>query len=51
MLKYTLKRLISAAFTLAIILVIVFVLLRQMPIEGYFDNFEKLDEADRKSVV
>ena len=45
MLKYTLKRLISAAFTLAIILVIVFVLLRQMPIEGYFDNFEKLDEA------
>ena len=45
MLKYTLKRLVSAAFTLSIILVIVFVLLRQMPIEGYFDNFEKLDEA------
>ena len=43
--KYIWKRLFSAIFTLAIILIIVFVLLRQMPIEGYFDNFDKMSEA------
>lgn len=37
------KRLLSAVVTLAVILTIVFVLVRQMPIEGYFDNFDKLD--------
>ncbi|MBQ3168806.1 MAG: ABC transporter permease [Clostridia bacterium] len=45
MLKYSLKRLISAIFTLIIILSIVFFLLRQMPIEGYFDNFDKMSET------
>lgn len=45
MLKYSLKRLASSVLTLFIIIVIVFVLLRQMPIEGYFDNFDKLDET------
>ncbi len=45
MLKYSLKRLASSLVTLAIIITVVFVLLRQMPIEGYFDNFDKLDEA------
>jgi len=45
LLKYVLKRLLSAVFTLAIILTIVFFLLRQMPIEGYFDNFDKMSEA------
>ncbi len=45
MLKYSLKRLISAIFTLAIILSTVFFLLRQMPIEGYFDNFDKMSET------
>ncbi|MBQ2957506.1 MAG: ABC transporter permease [Clostridia bacterium] len=44
MLKYSLKRLASSVLTLCIIIVVVFVLLRQMPIEGYFDNYEKLDE-------
>ena len=42
MLKYCLKRLLSAAVTLVIVITIVFVLLRQMPIEGYFDNFDKM---------
>jgi len=41
-LKYCLKRLLSAAVTLVIVITIVFVLLRQMPIEGYFDNFDKM---------
>ena len=45
MLKYSLKRLASSVITLCIIIVVVFVLLRQMPIEGYFDNFDKLDET------
>ncbi|MEI3427660.1 MAG: hypothetical protein V8Q82_00155, partial [Christensenellales bacterium] len=31
--------------TLLVILTVVFVLLRQMPIEGYFDNFDKLDDS------
>ena len=45
MLKYSLKRLSSSILTLLIIVSVVFVLLRQMPIEGYFDNFDKLDQA------
>ncbi|MGN0793363.1 MAG: ABC transporter permease [Aristaeellaceae bacterium] len=45
MLKYSLKRLASSIITLCIIITVVFVLLRQMPIEGYFDNFDKLDEV------
>lgn len=45
MLEYTLKRLASSLITLCIIITVVFVLLRQMPIEGYFDNFEKADAA------
>ena len=45
MLEYSLKRLASSVLTLCIIIVVVFVLLRQMPIEGYFDNFDKLDQA------
>ena len=45
MAKYIIKRLLSAILTLAVILTIVFVLVRQMPIEGYFDNFDKLDES------
>ena len=34
MVKYVLKRLASSVVTLAIVITIVFVLLRQMPIEG-----------------
>ena len=44
MLKYVLKRLAASVVTLAIVITLVFILLRQMPIEGYFDNFEKLSE-------
>ena len=45
MLKYSLKRLSSSILTLVIIISVVFVLLRQMPIEGYFDNFDKMEPA------
>ena len=42
MLKYLAKRLGRSFITLIIILTIVFVLMRQMPIEGYFPNFDKM---------
>ncbi|MDD5936612.1 MAG: ABC transporter permease [Clostridiales bacterium] len=45
MVKYLLKRLGRSILTLIIIITIVFSLLRLMPIEGYFQNFEKLTEA------
>ncbi len=45
MLRYIVRRLFSATITLIIVLSIVFVLLRQMPIEGYFENFDKLSDA------
>ncbi len=43
--KYICKRVLRAFFTLFIIITIVFSLLRLMPIEGYFENFEKLSSA------
>ena len=43
--RYILRRLVGAAITLVIVLSIVFVLLRQMPVEGYFENFDKLSDA------
>lgn len=45
MVKYLLKRLGRSVITLVIILTIVFCLLRLMPIEGYFPNFDKLTET------
>ncbi len=45
MVKFIAKRLIAAVITLLIILSVVFILIRQMPVEGYFDNFDKLDQA------
>ena len=44
MLKYLTKRILRSFLTLAIIIPVVCVLMRQMPIEGYFDNFAKLTE-------
>ena len=43
-----LKRVLHALVTLCIVIVIVLVLLRQMPIEGYFNNFDKLSDAQIK---
>ncbi|MEG1577848.1 MAG: ABC transporter permease [Oscillospiraceae bacterium] len=45
MIKYILKRLARSAVTLFIIITIVFSLLRLMPTEGYFQNYEKLSET------
>ncbi len=42
MMKYMVKRLGRSIITLAIILTIIFVLVRLMPIEGYFPNYDKM---------
>lgn len=42
MLKYTLKRLGRALITLIILITVIFALLRMMPEEGYFNNYEKM---------
>jgi len=42
MLKYILKRTLRSFVTLFIIITVVFTLLRLMPIEGYFNNYDKL---------
>lgn len=44
MLKYLAKRIARSFVTLFIILTVVFCLLRLMPIEGYFPNFDKMTE-------
>lgn len=45
MAKYILTRLVRSLLTLLLVVSIVFCLLRLMPIEGYFQNYEKLSET------
>ncbi|WP_295619602.1 ABC transporter permease [uncultured Intestinimonas sp.] len=45
MARYILKRLLRSMLTLFIIITIVFSLLRLMPIEGYFQNYEKMSQT------
>ena len=45
MAKYLLGRVLRALLTLFVIVTLVFLLLRQMPVEGYFQNYEKMTEA------
>lgn len=49
MLAYTLKRLARSVVTLVIIIAVVFSLLRFMPIEGYFTNYEKMTPTQVKN--
>ncbi len=42
MAKYLGKRMLRSLITLFLILTITFILIRQMPIEGYFQNFDKM---------
>ncbi len=44
MLRYIGNRLLRSLLSLAIIITVVFCLLRMMPIEGYFANFDKMSE-------
>ena len=45
MARYILKRLLRSMITMLIIIMVVFSLLRFMPIEGYFENFDKMSET------
>lgn len=46
--KYYVTRLLRSFFTLIIVVTIVFLLMRMMPIEGYFGaSFDKLDEGQK----
>lgn len=49
--KYLLKRIGQSILTLVIILTLVFIMVRQMPIDGYFENIDKLDEAVIKATL
>lgn len=48
MLKYSIKRLLRSLLTLVILIAVIFALLRFMPEEGYFNNYEKLSPAQIK---
>lgn len=45
MIKYLAKRIGRSLVTLVIIISVVFILMRFMPIEGYFKNYDKMTEA------
>ena len=45
MVQYLAKRIGRSVLTLFIIVTLVFCLLRLMPVEGYFANYEKMTEA------
>ena len=45
MARYIIKRIIHSLITLCIVIAIVLLLLRAMPIEGYFNNYDKLSKA------
>lgn len=45
MLNYLMKRVCRSFLTLFIVITAVFILLRQMPVEGYFENIDKLTET------
>lgn len=45
MAKYITKRVLRSLITMFIIITILFALLRMMPIEGYFENFDKMSST------
>ena len=45
MAKYIIKRVLRSLLTMFIIITILFALLRLMPIEGYFENYDKMNET------
>ena len=51
MIKYLAKRIGRSLITLVIIISVVFLLMRLMPIEGYFPNFDKMTDAQIKAHI
>ncbi len=52
MLRYTVRRLWQSAVTVLIVLTAVFLLMRLLPVEGYFaDNYDKMEPVQRENVL
>lgn len=52
MLKYSIKRLLQSLVTLLIVVTAVFMLMRLLPVEGYFgDAYDKLSESQREAIL
>jgi len=51
MLKYCIKRLARSIVSLALIIAIVFCLLRMMPVEGYFSHFDQMSEVEIQNAL
>lgn len=52
MLKYSIRRLLQSLVTLLIVVTAVFLLMRLLPVEGYFgDGYDKLSESQREAVL
>ena len=45
MTKYIVKRVLRSLITMFIIITVLFALLRMMPVEGYFENYDKMTEV------
>lgn len=52
LLTYTLKRAGQSLITVLIVITVVFLLMRLLPVEGYFgDSYEKLDAVQREAIL
>lgn len=52
MFLYSLKRLLQSLVTLLIVVTVVFLLMRLLPMEGYFgERFDKLDEIQKEAIL
>lgn len=52
MFKYSLKRIGQSLVTLVIVVTAVFLLMRLLPVEGYFgDNYDKLSQSQREAIL
>ena len=52
MLRYTIRRLWQSAVTVFIVITVVFLLMRMLPVEGYFEeNYDKLEPDQRENIL
>ena len=51
MTRYIIKRVLRSLITMFIIITILFALLRMMPIEGYFENYDKMSEVQIQAKI
>ena len=51
MIRYVTKRLIQAAVTLWAIVTLVFLFMRLLPVEGYFPEYDRMDETQIQAAL